>query len=318
MKNFTFVITCRNNESTLADCIDSCKKLDSEILIADINSSDKSSDIIEKIGCKTIFFGFHNDYAKIKNKIINECETEWMMFLNANEIILKGLDKIQEYIEGKDCRRISVIQEQVITKPIRLINKSNNCIFSNPVFEHISHSSIHSDIFVKSQTIDRYEENMEIIKNWMKEKPLVAQTHYYLSCIYLGKSKWDDFIRTANYYLFLEKNKPMSYFMTKYYLAMIYAYVEKNYKLASQQLFELIIEKPLMAEYWCLLGDIYYSLDKFEKAFHFYENAMLLGSRRLKSDEFPFHIEKYKKHPEEMMLNCKNVINSSKLYKSNK
>jgi hypothetical protein len=45
---------------------------------------------------------------------------------------------------------------------------------------------------------------------------------------------------------------------------------------------------------------------------------MLLGSRRLKDDEFPFHIEKYKKHPEEMMLNCKNVINSSKLYKSNK
>ena len=178
MKNFTFVITCRNNESTLTECIDSCKKLDSEILIADINSSDNSSDIIEKIGCKTIFFGFHNDYAKIKNKIINECETEWMMFLNANEIMLKGLDKIQEYIEGKDCRRISVIQEQVVTKPIRLINKSNNCIFSNPVFEHISHSSKHSDIFVKSQTIDRYEENMEIIKNWMKEKPLVAQTHY--------------------------------------------------------------------------------------------------------------------------------------------
>ena len=57
---------------------------------------------------------------------------------------------------------------------------------------------------------------------------------------------------------------------------------------------------------------------KNNKCIHFYENAMLLGSRRLKSDEFPFHIEKYKKHPEEMMLNCKNVINSSKLYKSNK
>ena len=116
MKNLTFVITCRNNESTLAECIDSCKKLNSEILIADINSSDNSSDIIEKIGCKTIFFGFHNDYAKIKNKIINECETEWMMFLNANEIILKGLECIILLNKLKEVRYSKMNSKQKMMK----------------------------------------------------------------------------------------------------------------------------------------------------------------------------------------------------------
>lgn len=317
MKNFTFIITCRNNESTLRECIDSCKIIESDILIADFSSSDNSLSIAEKSGFKTISMGFHNDYSLLKNQLIDECETEWMLFLNANEIILKGIENIKNYTKN-NCCKVNVIQEQVITKPIRIINKSSGKKFQNPIFEHISGESIQSDLFLKSHNMDRFEENFNIIKKWMNEKPLASQPYYYLSCIYLNKNQWKDFIRTANYYLFMEKKKPMSYFMTKYYLAMISAYVEKNYQLASQHLFEIILEKPLMAEYWCLLGDIYYSLDKYEKAYHFYENAKILGSRRLKDDDFPFHIDKYKKHPEEMMSNCKKVIDSSKIYIPNK
>ena len=54
--------------------------------------------------------------------------------------------------------------------------------------------------------------------------------------------------------------------------------------------------------------------DKFEKAFHFYENAKFLGSRRLKNDDWPFDIDKYKIHPEKMMESCKNILQNSKQY----
>lgn len=316
MKKFTFVITSRNNENTLKQCIESCVCSNSDILIADFSSSDNSLAIAEKSGFKSISMGFYDDYSKLKNELILECETDWMFFINANEVFIKNTNDILYFIENNQCAKVNVIQEKVITKPIRILNK--NCKFLNPVYEYVKTDAKQSDIYLKSYAVEKFDENLKIVKNWIKDKPFSTQTHYYLSCVYLSKNKFQDFVRTANYYLFLEKNKNASYYMTKYYLAMVYAYVEKNYQEASKILFEIIIEKPLMAEFWCLLGDIYYSLDKFEKSYHFYENAMILGSRRLKEDDLPFHIEKYKKHPEEMMLNCKKIIEESKIYIPNK
>lgn len=316
MKKFTFVITSRNNEKTLKECIDSCVCANSDILIADFSSSDDSLKIAENSGFKTLKMAFYNDYSKLKNELILECDTEWMFFINANEIFIKNTNTILDFVEKNHCAKINLMQEKIVTKPIRIINKQ--CKFTNPVYEYVINDAKQSEIYLKSHTIQRFDENLNIIKKWMKEKPFSAQTHYYLSCLYLSNNKFQDFIRTSKYYLFLEKNKNTSYYMTKYYLAMTYAYVEKNYQEASKILFEIILEKPLMAEFWCLLGDIYYSLDKYEKSYHFYENAMILGSRRLKEDDLPFHIEKYKKHPQDMMLNCKKIIESSKIYIPNK
>ncbi len=318
MKDFTFIITSKNNEDTIIKCIDSCKSAKANILIVDLGSNDKTADIAEKSGEKTISYGFYNDYSIIKNKLIEENETEWMMFLSGNEFIHEGIDNLEQIKCEGNCKKVFLIQDQIITKPTRIIKKSHKCFFTNPVFENLNCKSTQSEIYIKSTIKNNSEENIEIIKKWMKDKPLAIQPHYYLSCVYLSQSKWSEFIKSANYYLFLEKQKNPSYFMTKYYLAMVYSYIEKNYQLASQHLFEIIIEKPLMAEYWCLLGDIYYSLDKYEKAFHFYDNAKILGSRRLKEDDFPLHIDKYKKHPDEMMVNCKKVIESMKIYVPNK
>jgi tetratricopeptide (TPR) repeat protein len=71
-----------------------------------------------------------------------------------------------------------------------------------------------------------------------------------------------------------------------------------------------------MAEFWCLLGDIYYKQNKYEKSIAFYQNAMDLGSRRKNSDTWPLEISKYKTYPSKMINNCNKMINQKIYYKT--
>lgn len=104
--------------------------------------------------------------------------------------------------------------------------------------------------------------------------------------------------------------------MTRYYFSLIKCYIEKNYQEAIRSLIPCLGEKPMMAEYWCLLGDIYFAIHQYDKAICFYENAIILGSKRLKNDDYPMEISKYKEYPQKMIENCNKIKQSSKIYVS--
>ncbi len=93
----------------------------------------------------------------------------------------------------------------------------------------------------------------------------------------------------------------MSATMTRYYYAMV-KLTQKAHKPALQNLNLCLCAKPLMAEFWCLMGDVYfYLLGKPDSAKEFYENAIVLGARRLQSDRWPMDFSKYRKYPERML-----------------
>lgn len=316
MKKMAIVITMRNESEFLEDCIKSCQAFDYEIIAVNMNSNDGSDAIAHDYGCKVVTVPFNNDYAISKNLAINAIDYEWLFFLEPNERIVRGMDTLN--LGEHDAIRVNIIQERVITKQTRIIRKASTARFSNPAFESIKSNPTHSDIYISQVERIRQEEKSEIVSKWITDKPLSPQPHYYLACINLANNKIDDFLNKSERYLFLEKSPQMSYYMTKYYMATVLAYEKKTYDRASKLIVECLMANPLMAEYWCLLGDIYYSLDKFEKAMHFYDNAMILGSRRLKSDEYPFHVEKYKKHPLQMMESCRKMISTTKNYTPSK
>jgi hypothetical protein len=86
---------------------------------------------------------------------------------------------------------------------------------------------------------------------------------------------------------------------------------------AIQNIIICIAENPLMAEFWCLLGDIFTKISKFESAITFYENAIILGCRRHQLDFWPMHISKYGDYPKEMIEKCKKALSGTEIYQSN-
>lgn len=315
MKKLAIAITMRNELEFLEDCIKSCQAFDHDIVVVSMDSNEDSKEIARDYGCKVVTVPFNNNYSISKNLAIEAIGNEWIFFIEPNEKIVRGMEKLNLEF---DAIKVNIIQERVITKQTRVIRKESKANFTNPAFESIKLNSIHSDIYLSQVGRIRQLEKETIVSKWITEKPLSPQPHYYLACISLANGKIDDFLNRAERYLFLEKVPQMSYYMTKYYMATVLAYEKKAYDRASKLIVECLIANPLMAEYWCLLGDIYYSLDIFEKSMHFYENAMILGSRRLKDDDYPFHVEKYKKHPMQMMESCKKIISTSKVYMPSK
>ena len=106
----------------------------------------------------------------------------------------------------------------------------------------------------------------------------------------------------------------MSFYMTHYYLALVYCYVKKNYNKSLEHIFYCVIKNPTMAEFWCLIGDCFYKMNLYEKAWNFYQNAKILGSRRLASCDWPMEMSKYNDYPEKMMESCKKIMDETKIY----
>jgi tetratricopeptide (TPR) repeat protein len=106
----------------------------------------------------------------------------------------------------------------------------------------------------------------------------------------------------------------MAFVMTNYYCSMVYCYIKKNYQESIRFLMPCLAVKPTMAEFWCLLADIFYATKQYKKASSFYENALILGSKRLNSDDYPMEISKYKEYPQKMIESCEKIKSSTKLY----
>lgn len=314
MTKITTIVTVHNHCEFLDDCLDSCKQINGNLFVYITSNDHKPYKIAEKYTGNIKYLPFANDFSKIKNKIIQDTESEWLFFVEANEKIIRGAKDVENLCNDSNIYRINLIQENIITKPIRLWNKSKNLQFQNPVYESIKSEGLCTNIFLQNNLVDNFDLNKELLNLWQQKTPFAIEPLYYKSCLYLTKFQWDDFINTANEYLFKENKKQASYVMTKYYLGFVFCHIKKDYQKAIKCVIECLSLKPIMAEFWCLLGDIYYALDNFYKAYSFYENAKLLGSRRLKNDEWPFHIDKYKTYPESMMNNCQDILKKTKQY----
>jgi tetratricopeptide (TPR) repeat protein len=115
-------------------------------------------------------------------------------------------------------------------------------------------------------------------------------------------------------YIHQQKKQTISFYMINYYLSMILCYVKSDYINAIKHLSVCILKNPTMSEFWCLLGDIFYKTKQYNKALDFYENAKIIGQRRLIDSDWPMEISKYSSYPEKMIENTKSLIEQTNIY----
>ncbi len=88
--DLTCVILTLNEELNIQRAIDSVKDLAKEVIVVDSGSTDKTVEIAQNSGAKVIFNEF-KDYASQRNFALPLVKTEWVLFLDADEIIPKEL-----------------------------------------------------------------------------------------------------------------------------------------------------------------------------------------------------------------------------------
>lgn len=308
MTKLTIHLVVKNHQETIASTLESLLPLKSRIVIADIGSSDATPDICKRYGIGVIRLSLNEDYSQVKNSLSSE---GWTMWVEPWETLLRGHEAILSAVREVKPYNFHVLQEGVVTKQVRLWHSSLGLKFVNPVYETVVADA--SDLPVYLHSAGTNVPEMKLIERWIEKCPLATEPLYYRACGLLVRKQWEEAIKAANHYIFQEKKPKMSLTMTRYYCSMVSCYVKKDFQAAVNYLLPCLAERPTMAEFWCLLGDIYYAGKLFHKAKEFYHNALVLGTRRLK-DSWPLEISKYKEYPTKMMAACQSVNESIKGY----
>ena len=81
------VLATRNEEANLAKCLESVKEIADEIVIADEQSTDKTVEIAKKYKAKIISVPHQENFHITKNIAINAAKGEWILQLDADEVI---------------------------------------------------------------------------------------------------------------------------------------------------------------------------------------------------------------------------------------
>jgi tetratricopeptide (TPR) repeat protein len=244
-----------------------------------------------------------NKSRSVAKNVLLESANDWILALEPGEEIIGWKFDPQEVASYS----LPVLRNGIITKEIRLWHASKRLRFKNPIFETIYDPLAHYlDIPILSKSVDYIASDLEDVKEWQKDSPSSADPYYYRACVLLGQSNYSEFLNTADHYLFRER-EGLSAVMINYYSAMVRLYQLEDTARSMQQVVQCLACNPLMAEFWCLLGDIYYKLKKYDKSKAFYENAIILGSRRHKSDPWPIELAKYRKYPTKMIESCEQM-----------
>lgn len=303
----TIQILTKNNAKTIVKTLESIESLEAEVIVGDLGSDDLTIDLCEIAGITVERLG---DIGRnvARNRLTRD---GWNMALEPWEIILQGKQLIHQ--QNGRCAYASILNQKILTKEIRFWTPRMQ--FLNHTFETLAaQTDNESGVILRSSGKRNPEEDLRLIEQWKQNSPMSHQPYYYQACIELSQGKHEQFLGTANRFL-VGSSVSMSTIMIRYYMSCVYLTHKKKVRPTLQNLNLCLCAQPLMAEFWCLLGDTYYHLlKKFEDAIEFYENAIILGGRRLKTDKWPMDITKYKEYPNKMMESCKNILNTSGVY----
>jgi len=303
----TVHLITKNNADVIEKTLASLAPLD-QILVGDLGSADATTKICQRYGATVVHLDFDGDYSAVRNQLAEHSETEWNFYLNPGETLVSGHHLLKEK-RGGNAYYAQVFQGKMISKEVRLWRE---VVFENPVFEGIfDESGSVLDIIIYSPGNEVSEETVDLVMEWKEHNPSVPEVHYYESCIWLSKQDYKKYLACAEKYLFCKKTG-ISSAMTTYYSGLVRLYSTGKVDEAIRAAVTCLAVKPLMAEFWCLLGDAYYKIADYERAREFYDNAILLGNKRPMTDLWPIDIRKYGEHPSTMIKSCTQMLGNTK------
>lgn len=87
--SITAIILAKNEETMIANCIDTLKWCD-EIMVIDTGSTDETAKISESLGARVVGFA-SPDFAKIRNEGLKRSKTDWIFYVDADERVTPEL-----------------------------------------------------------------------------------------------------------------------------------------------------------------------------------------------------------------------------------
>ena len=113
MSDITVVVLTKNEEDHIVDVIKNAQELTDKVLIVDSGSTDKTVELAEENKSKVVCRVWDNDFSAQRNFALKHVETDWVLYLDADE---RMSDKLIDNI------RLAIEKEPTIYKFKRINN----------------------------------------------------------------------------------------------------------------------------------------------------------------------------------------------------
>jgi glycosyltransferase involved in cell wall biosynthesis len=150
MQTLSVCCIARNEEQHIASMIASIKSIATEIIVLDTGSIDRTVQIASAAGAKVESIQWTDDFAAARNKVMSMAANEWILMLDADEIIAPdSLEKIQHFMQqgrrAYSCMILNAFPMQVGTMHLpfmstRLFRRDKNLSYTGLVDETIEPS----------------------------------------------------------------------------------------------------------------------------------------------------------------------------------
>jgi len=305
----------KNEEKFIGQAINSVKSIVDEVIVVDTGSTDKTREIVIRLGAKVFYKDWTNDFSDARNFSISKATKDWILVLDADEIIAQDdLEKLKElttsnagafsfvqrnYSNKVNDARFIPIKETPASKDYkgylkavvtRLFKNDKRIKFTGKVHESVNESIteingkiVESNIPIHHYFEEKGKENLkqrqlmylDISKEKLKTNPNDPKTHCDIGIISWEFNKDS---KTAIHHF--EKAIEFAKDYENAYLGLGAVYAEQGELKKAVEVYKRLIDtKPMCYNAYHNLAEIFAAIGMLEDAIREYKRCLKLNLR---------------------------------------
>lgn len=212
MIRLSVVLAVYNEEENLRTCLESIKDLADEFVVVDGGSQDKTIKIAEEFGARIIRADNLPNFHINKNKAIDAALGEWILQLDADEMVTKELkNEIRQVISKDDCDgywipRKNFFLRKFLSKggqypdyTLRLYRKGKGRLPGKDVHEqaevsgkvgYLKNDLLHTKDKEFSDYMERFNRYTDLYSQQLKQQNISLNFFSFLNFIFIKPTFW--------------------------------------------------------------------------------------------------------------------------------
>lgn len=208
----------RNEEAMLSRCLETIKEVD-DLVICDTGSDDSTIEIAKKYTDRVYTdFKWCDNFSMARNHALNKCIGDWVVVIDADEMLVTPMSKVREIIEKADkdgCDFVSIkvtAESKSSTQHFPRIHKNIPEIrWYGAAHNYLANSTGKKKELVTDEIEIVYgyspahrkdpNRTMRILKKALKEDPTLTREKFYLAREYWYKKDYKNTIKWCDKFL---------------------------------------------------------------------------------------------------------------------
>lgn len=294
MPTLGLAMIVRDEERNLGRCLGSAKGLFDEIIIVDTGSKDRTKEIAASFGAKIHDFAWIDDFSAARNFAFSKVTTEWIMWLDADDELIpedharlmelkKHLGAAEAYLMAYNYAQDSEGKPLVRFFRHRILKNDGRVRWKCPIHEHMVippgfRECMTNIVVTHRRSADAATQdkgrNIRLLRKAVRDDPTSQRMKFYFGKELYSECEFKECAQVLEEYL-SKGDWHENMVNAHHFLSLAYAAVNEKEKAIDACIRGIRLD-PRWAEFYCVIGQIYYDRGDWGRATQWFEIARRL------------------------------------------